>query len=53
MCCARMTRLRLELNLDVIETPLRRQNTSGGYKTSDKIKKPDGIRINSVFPGWR
>jgi hypothetical protein len=35
---ARETRLRLELNLGVIESPGRRHNTSGGYKSRGKPK---------------
>ena len=38
MCRALDTRLRLELNLGVIERPGRRQNTSGGYRSSGKTK---------------
>jgi hypothetical protein len=35
---ARVTRLRLEINLGLFERLLRRQNTSGGYKAIGKIK---------------
>ena len=38
MCCPQVTRLQFELILDVIESPERRQNISGVYKSGGKIK---------------
>ena len=50
MCCARVTRPRLEHNLVVFESPGRRHNTSGGYRSISKTKKLEGIGVNSALP---
>ena len=53
MCCGRVTRLQLELNLGVIDSPRRRHNTSGGYKSTDKAKTWMALEFIPVFTSTR